>query len=281
MKYYKEFIVTTEPFLTDLVSGALWELEITGVNEEVNCLKVFADAGSTLNAADLSSELQKLVGQKLLRSYNVEENLLEDKNWNEEWEKNMNVIVVSDKIVVKPTFRDYEAKPGQIVITIDPKMSFGTGEHQTTKLILLLLEKYAGKGTKVLDVGSGTAVLAIASVKFGAVSAIAVDNDERCSENGRENCELNNTGEKVDVRLGTISDIAEKEFDLILVNIQKNVILGIADEIKARAKKDTVILLSGLLLNDEEDIKAKYTGIGFVYVEKKEMGEWIAMVFRY
>ena len=147
MKYYKEFIVTTEPFLSDLVSGALWELEITGVNEEVNCIKVFADGGSPLNADDLSSELKKLVDQKMLRSFNVEENLLEDKNWNEEWEKNTNVIEVSDKIAVKPTFRDFEPKPGQLVITIDPKMSFGTGEHQTTKLILLLLEKYVRGGS--------------------------------------------------------------------------------------------------------------------------------------
>lgn len=280
MKYYKEFVVTTEPFLSDLVSGAMWELDITGVNEEVNCLKVFADADSPLSQTDLSSVLQKLADQNMLRSFNVEENLLEDKNWNEEWEKNTNVIEVSDKIVVKPSFRDYEPEAGQIVITVDPKMSFGTGEHQTTKLILMLMENYVSVGMNVLDIGSGTAVLAIAAVKLGADSAVAVDNDEWCSENGIENCQLNKVEDKVDVRLGVVADIPEKNFDLILANIQKNILMDIAEEIKARSKKGTAVLLSGLLLTDEDDIKKKYTGLDFDFIEKKEMGEWIALVFK-
>ena len=280
MKLYKEFIVTVEPFIPEILSGVLWELDITGINEEVNCLKLFASEESSISIKEISEQLNKLVKEKMIFNFQVEENLLEDKNWNEEWEKSVNVIEVSDKLVIKPTFRDYNAKPGQIIITIDPKMSFGTGEHQTTKLVLLFLEKYIKNGIKVLDVGSGTGVLAIAAIKLGAKSAVAVDNDEWCSLNGKENCRLNLVDEKVDIRLGEIKNIGEKDFDLITANIQKNILLEIAEEIKAKLKPRGMVILSGLLFPDEEDIIKKYSALGFEIIEKKFLGEWIAIAAR-
>ncbi len=279
MKSYKEFIITSEPFNPEILSGILWELEISGINEEVNCLKVFADVSSGVDSEKISLLLQKLKNEKMLFSFNVEENILEGKNWNEEWEKSINVIEVSERIIIKPTFRNYDAKPGQIIISIDPKMSFGTGEHQTTKLVLRFLEKYVSKGAKVLDVGSGTAVLAIAAVKLGAASALAVDNDEWCHKNGKENCELNNVSDKIDVRLGVIRDIAEKDFDLILANIQKNVLMEIAEELKNRLSRNGILILSGLLASDEDDIKKEYEKPGLQMIDKNQMGEWIGVVF--
>ena len=276
MKKYKEFTITAEPFNSEILSSILWELEITGINEEVNCLKVFADENRDLNSEKISSFLKKLQNEKLLKTFEVEENVLEEKNWNEEWEKSINVIEVSDRIVIKPTFRNYEAKPGQIVISIDPKMSFGTGEHQTTKLMLQFIEKYVKPGMKVLDVGSGTGVLAIAAVKLGAASAIAVDNDEWCLDNGKENCKLNNVFEKVDVRLGVVQDISEKDFDMILANIQKNVLQEISDELVKRLAGEGILILSGLLENDEYDIKS-----GLKMIDKQQMGEWIAVCFKF
>jgi ribosomal protein L11 methyltransferase len=168
MKNFKEFIITAEPFIPEILSGALWQLDINGINEDVNCLKVFADGKSKINSKEISSALQKLIEHKMLINFNVEEYLIEDKNWNEEWEKNTNVIEATERIIIKPTFRNYDKKEGQIIITIDPKMSFGTGEHQTTKLMLKLIEKNIQKNMKVLDVGTGTGVLAIASVLLGA-----------------------------------------------------------------------------------------------------------------
>ena len=171
-------------------------MEISGIDEEVNCLKVFAAENSPVTTEQINLQLQKLADQKLIFNYNVEEQLLEDKNWNEEWEKSVNVIEVTDKIVIKPTFREYRSKPGQIIITIDPKMSFGTGEHQTTKLVLQFLEDTVEEGMKMLDVGSVTGILSIAAVELGAQSAIAVDNDEWCYLNGKENTLLNSVQEK-------------------------------------------------------------------------------------
>ena len=280
MKKYKEFTITAEPFNPEILSSILWELEITGINEEVGCLKVFADESSNLNSEKISSFLEKLRNEKLLKIFEVEENILEEKNWNEEWERSINVIEVSDKIVIKPTFRDYDAKPGQNIILVDPKMSFGTGEHQTTKLMLHFIEKYAKPGMKVLDVGSGTGVLAVAAVKLSAASAVAVDNDEWCLSNGKENCELNNVSYKIDVRLGVVQDIPEKDFDLVLANIQKNVLLDISQELADRLSENGILILSGLLESDEDDIKVEYEKLGLKMTDKQQMGEWIAVVFK-
>ena len=278
-KSYKEFTITAEPFNVEILSSILWELEITGINEEVGCLKVFADEGSDLTPEKISSFLNKLQDEKLLFNYTVEENVLEEKNWNEEWERSINVIEVSDRIVIKPTFRNYDAKPGQIIISIDPKMSFGTGEHQTTKLMLQLIEKYVEPGMRILDVGSGTGVLAIAAVKLGAASAVAVDNDEWCFSNGKESCELNKVSDKIDVRLGVVQNVSEKDFDIILANIQKNVLLEISKELVNRLSGNGKLILSGLLQSDESDIKEEYEKLRLKFIDKQDMGEWIAVVF--
>ncbi|MBZ0199362.1 MAG: 50S ribosomal protein L11 methyltransferase [Ignavibacteriaceae bacterium] len=277
MKKFKEFIITADPYNDEILSSLLWQLNIDGINEEVNCIKVFVAKDSPVSMEEIETILNIAIREKLLRSFTIEENIIEDRNWNEEWEKSINVIEVSDKIIIKPTFREYEKKAGQIIITIDPKMSFGTGEHQTTKLVLRLIEDVDLQNKKVLDVGSGTGVLAIASVKLGAASAIAVDNDEWCLYNARENCQLNNCTENVKVLMGEIKNIDDKNFDIILANIQKNILLLIKDEIALRLKKEGVLILSGLLENDEEDIVREYSLLGFKKVLTQKKDDWIAL----
>ncbi len=278
-KNYKEFHITTDPFTPEIVTGMLWELDITGLSEENNVIKVFSESNS-LSRDKLYAILERLVNEKLIINYVVEEFELENKNWNEEWEKSINVIEVTDKIVIKSSFRNYEEKPGQLVITIDPKMSFGTGEHQTTKLMLKLIEEYLKPGMKVLDVGSGTAVLSIAAVKLGAAKAVAIDNDELCFENGNENCRLNNVADKIQLRIGEIKEVEENGFDLILANIQKNILINIPGDIKSRLKNDGLVILSGLLEDDETDIKKHFNKTGLSFLKKEKMDEWIAVVFK-
>jgi ribosomal protein L11 methyltransferase len=279
MKKYKEFLITAEPFNSELISGILWESNISGINEEVNCIKVFSDDLS-LSLEELKERLQKLKNENLLSNFTIEENIYENKNWNEEWEQSINVIHVNDKIVIKPTFRNYNPKPEQIVLVIDPKMSFGTGEHQTTKLVLMLLEKYTTSGARTLDVGSGSGILAIASIKLGARQAIAIDIDEWCYDNAIENSKLNNVNDSIEVRQGEITDIKESDFDLILANIQKNILLEIAPEIYSRLKLGGIVILSGLLDYDEADIKTDFSALGLSFLETKTLDSWIALVFQ-
>jgi len=280
MKTYKEFVIKTEPFIPDILTGFLWELEISGITEENDSLKIYSESGK-ISSKEIEEKLNELILKKIILLFSVEEKEFEEKNWNEEWEKSINVIEVSDKVVIKPSFRNYEPKKNQIIITIDPKMSFGTGEHQTTKMMIQLIEKYVKENDKVLDVGSGTGILAIAAVKLGAKNALAFDNDEWCYDNGIENAEINFVKDKVEFKCAEIQQIEEKDFDLILANIQKNILLEISEEIKKRIKKGGTLLLSGLLIQDEEDIIRHYENSGFKFLEKTQSGEWIAiaMVF--
>jgi ribosomal protein L11 methyltransferase len=214
----------------------------------------------------------------LIESFRIEKEILEDQNWNKLWEKSREVIRVSDRIVIKPTFKNYSAEDNEIVLTIDPKMSFGTGEHQTTKLILRLLEMYVKKGMKVLDVGSGTGILSIAAVKLGAEKVVAVDFDEICLENCKENCILNKVEDSIEVVTGEIDVVKENNFDLILANIQKNVLLEIADKIKSKLNQNGVVILSGLLESDKSAIEEKYHSLGFKTELIETMDEWLAVV---
>lgn len=277
MRKYKEFLITAEPFNTDLLSSILWELEITGINEDVNCLRVYAYPESNLNHDKISLQLKKLQQEGLIRNFNVEESIFEERNWNEEWEKSLSVIRVTEKIIIRPSFREYTAKEGEIIITIDPKMSFGTGEHQTTKLIIQMLEKYNLTGMKVLDAGTGTGILSVAAVKLGAARVIAFDIDEWCYENALENCTINNCSGQVEIRIGDINIVPESDFDMILANIQKNILLELSGVFINKLRSKGLLLLSGLLQEDEEDIIKDYSSKGFRHLETIHMDEWIAI----
>ncbi len=279
MKTHKQFNISTTPFNVDLLSGLLWQLDIEGLNEYDNHLVIFAKGESDISKSNIEDYLALIKNENLIESFSVEESSIEEINWNEEWEKKINVIEVSDKIVIKPTFREYTPKQDQLVITIDPKMSFGTGEHETTKLVLQLLDKHIAQTKRVLDVGSGTGVLGIAASLFGAEEVVGIDNDEWCIENGNENIALNNVESKVEVRLSEIGNVKDEPFDLILANINKHILVDIAESIfKLTIQKGTIIL-SGLLFTDREDILKIYSSFDLKLVDEKQLGEWIALVF--
>jgi ribosomal protein L11 methyltransferase len=277
MKQYKELILETSPLPVDLLTGLLWELDILGIVEENTTLKIFVVPGFDQQVViDL---MQKLQAEKSIETFNLTSSTFENKNWNEEWEKTLNIIHVTPRIVIRPSTKEYTPAEGEIVLTIDPKMSFGTGEHQTTKLMITAIEKYINHGT-VADIGTGTGVLAIAAVKLGAERAVAIDNDEWCYENGVENIQLNDVADKVTIMTGIVDDIKEPGFDAVLANIQKNVLLDIAESLIAKVHKGGLLVLSGILLEDEEDILKKYTSLGMSKVETFILDEWKAVVLK-
>lgn len=278
-KSYKEFLITAEPLNAEILSSVLWELNIDGISEEINCIKVFTHDQS-INESIIKDVLEQLKTNNLIRNYEVQENVLYERNWNEEWEKSREVIRVTERIVIKPTFKHYEPKPSEIVITLDPKMSFGTGEHSTTKICINFLEKYLAPEVKVLDVGSGTAILSIVAAKLGASKVIAFDIDEWSFENGFENVKLNQVDELVEVRLCELKDIPDDNFDLIVANIQRNILIDLSEGLKKKLNKDGILILSGLLESDREEIIRKYSSIGFKESEMMKIEEWIGIVMK-
>jgi len=280
MKKFNEFQITIEPFTPDIISGMFWVLEPDGIVEEENKIKVYFSENKDIKQEDVENLVNNMVKEGLLKTYSIEVNVIEDRNWNEEWESKINVIKVTDTIVIKPTFREYEAQPGEIVLIIDPKMSFGTGEHQTTKLMLNMIEKYTRYNDCVLDVGTGTGVLAIAAVKLGARNAYAIDNDDWCFENILENCTNNGVADKIKVDICEIGTIEDIKYDLILANIQKNVLMDLCEDFNVKIKNDGYLILSGLLFSDEKDIVEKYRQYNFKVAEKMQMDEWITLVMK-
>jgi ribosomal protein L11 methyltransferase len=283
MKTYFELSIKIYPYVDDeYITTKLWELEPEGVYE--NDIKqsfdlYFPHKPNLKNVIELLNDLKS---QKYISGYEYTLTEFEEKNWNEEWEKNLRVIEISDKLVVKPSNKEYSPKDGQIVLIIDPKMSFGTGEHATTQMMLKLIEKYINPNDKVIDVGTGTGILAIAAIKLGANFAVAIDNDEWVYENILENLQNNSIENgKIQVLIGTSDIVKDTDFDMIIANIQKNVLLEIAEDFKNKVKdtKNTSkVLLSGILREDENDIINHYKNFGFNHIETIYQDEWCAIV---
>ncbi|MCK6613513.1 MAG: 50S ribosomal protein L11 methyltransferase [Ignavibacteriaceae bacterium] len=264
----------------EIISAYLWELEPAGIEEVDSGLRLYFDAEQDPGKESVEKALEELKTAGQLNDYQVMTQVFANRNWNEEWEKNISVIRVSDDMVIKPTFKEYTPEGNELILTIDPKMSFGTGEHQTTKLMLLALKKYIRGGEKILDAGTGSGILAIGAVKLGAASAIAFDNDDWCYDNGIENCRLNDVSDKVEIRTCELDDIPQTEFDLILANIQKNILAQIVEGLSSRTKTGGILLLSGLLGDDVEEVTGIYTQHGFTLLEVTEMQEWRMIALR-
>ena len=279
MKDFDKFEITALPFNADLISGVLWQFPISGITEEENKLILYSENGKVART-ELEEALANLVKQNLLESFSVAEEKIADRNWNEEWEKKTPVIEISEKVVVKPSFKSYENKENKIVIEIDPKMSFGTGEHETTRLMTKMLEKYIAPDLRILDVGTGTGILAIAASKLAPQKfVLGIDNDEWCELNGNENVKANRAEDSVKIKLAEIGQIEEKDFDLVLANINKNVLKLIAEEISAKTKIGGRVILSGLLIVDEDEIIDVYEKNNFRFEDKSTMNEWSSVSF--
>ncbi|WP_337872656.1 50S ribosomal protein L11 methyltransferase [Ignavibacterium sp.] len=278
-KSFKEFLITAEPLNVEILSSLLWELNIDGISEEINCIKVFTHDQS-INESNIRDALDQLKKNNLIRNYEVQENVLYEKNWNEEWEKSREVIRITERILIKPTFKQYGPQPNEIVITLDPKMSFGTGDHPTTKICINFLEKNITPKMKVLDVGSGTAILSIVAAKLGASKVIAFDIDEWSFENGSENIKLNQVSEIVEVRMCELIDIKENDFDLIVANIQRNILIDLSEGLRNKLNKEGILILSGLLESDREEIISKYSSMGFNEIELMKIEDWIGIVMK-
>ncbi len=205
-------------------------------------------------------------------------NKIEQQNWNQEWENNYHPIIYEDKCIVKASFHKVEKKyPVEIII--DPKMSFGTGHHETTSLMIAKMFEQDFEGKTVLDIGTGTGILAILASIQGAKDVTAIDIDEWSYENSIENAQKNNI-KNIDVILGDASSIPEKKFDVILANINRNILLEDIIHYSNHLETNSIILLSGIYLTDFEVINAEAEAQGLTYVSKNEKNNWITIKYK-
>jgi ribosomal protein L11 methyltransferase len=276
---YIEVEIITDPLFFDDLVGILSGREYEGFWEEGSRLRGYVKSGVWNGALlkELEDLATSLAREHALPAPEITTRLIEDKNWNALWEAGIQPIRVSDRIIVAPTWHPYQPSPGEIVLTIDPKMSFGTGHHETTRLMIELLEKHLRPGDTMLDAGTGTGILAIAGIKLGAKSAVGLDNDEWSFGNAKENVALNSVQDVVSIILGETRDLPAAGFDLIAANIQRGVIEQILPEMRQRLNAGGRILLSGLLDVDREPILASLAAHRLRVVDELHEKEWIAL----
>lgn len=201
---------------------------------------------------------------------------IQHKNWNEEWEQSIQPIHVSERFIIAPSWNMGDDK-SKTIIVIDPKMTFGTGYHETTRLMIRLMENFVQSNNTVLDVGTGTGILAIAAAKMGASKIIGVDIDEWSLENGIENTHQNNVEKVIDIRIGSMEVVPETNFDIILANIFRNTILDLMDSMLQKLSPKGRIIFSGLLISDQPIIEKALNDRNVNIISVLSENEWVAI----
>ncbi len=199
-------------------------------------------------------------------------------DWNHNWEKNFKPIQITSRIVVKPPWEKWKSKSNQIIINIIPKMAFGTGTHETTQLLLELLEVYLHPSETVLDIGTGSGILAIAGAKLGASRVLGVEIDRNAVKNAKENIFYNKVDHIAEIRPGSIETIGSEKFDLVLANIDRITITNLLPKLGGYILPDTRLLFSGFLTTDEKEMKETFSVYGYQPIETKSKGEWLSFV---
>ncbi len=197
---------------------------------------------------------------------------IQDENWNAEWEKNFDPVFVEDKLAIIAPFHKGEYSQN-MVITIQPQMSFGTGHHQTTWLASKRLFELEVKGKRVLDMGTGTGILAVLAEKLGAADIYAPDIDEWSYRNAQENVALNSCS-NVTIDHGDHTLLVGRTFDLIIANINKNILISHFEHYAAALVNDGVLLISGFFETDKSDLVAHAEKFGFLFERIDTKDEW-------
>ena len=265
-QYIQITISNLLPEQSDILVATLSTYGFDGFEENENSLTGFI-------AEDNFSE-KELSGFAALYKFTYEKRLIKPTNWNEEWEKNFEAVIVDDFVAVRADFHA-PIKNVEHEIIITPKMSFGTGHHATTYLMVQQMRRIAFKDKSVFDFGTGTGILAILAEKMGAKNIKAIDNDEWSINNAKENIERNNCA-KISLLLGNEPPSKEK-FDIILANINKNVILSFIFSLTELLNEKGQLILSGLLQDDENDILAivKELQVNHIYTIHRD--KWICI----
>ena len=202
-------------------------------------------------------------------------------DWNEAWARSVKPLRIG-QLVIRPSWESVALTSGDIEIILDPKQAFGTGHHATTRLMLEWLQREIHGGEVVLDVGTGSAILAMAAVKLGAASAIGVEIDSVAVDCARGYVIQNGLQDRIEVLCGTLADLPREKrriADLVLANLDRQTILGLADDLSSLALRGASIMVSGILTEQEPEIVERFSNLGLICSERREDEGWVAMKF--
>lgn len=273
--YHTRLQILCDSEFSEILQAEIAEAGFDTFMEIENGFEAYAEQDN-FNKEVLYEILQKY---KAFTPITYHQDKIEKKNWNEEWEKNYEPVSVDDQVIIRASFHQPSKNyPYDIIIT--PKMSFGTGHHQTTHLMVKTQLEIDHKNKIVMDAGCGTAVLAIMASKLGAKKVDAFDIDEWSVINGQENTDINHCN-NINIRQGKISDLTfEDDFDIILANINKNILLQEMHQYAAYMKPGGLLLLSGFYERDIPDLLQSATPYNLQHVVSHERESWVSLLLK-
>jgi ribosomal protein L11 methyltransferase len=204
-----------------------------------------------------------------------------DDDWKDEWKKYFHTVNITDNIIIKPSWDDYEASEGETVIEIDPGMAFGTGTHETTALCVEFLEKYVPEKKKLLDIGCGSGILMLIGKILGVEKVVGIDIDSNVKDVVIENFEKNNIKDNYEIIIGDLVEDINEKYDLVVSNILVDVLTELLENIEKTLEKGATIIFSGIIKDKEEEFLRKTKEHNLVEIDRNEKNNWVSLVFKY
>ena len=204
-----------------------------------------------------------------------------DDDWKDEWKKYFHTVNITDNIIIKPSWDDYEASEGETVIEIDPGMAFGTGTHETTALCVKFLEKYVPGKKKLLDIGCGSGILMLIGKILGVEKVVGIDIDSNVKDVVIENFEKNNIKDNYEIIIGDLVEDINEKYDLVVSNILVDVLTELLENIEKTLEKGATVIFSGIIKDKEEEFLRKTKEHNLIEIDRSEKNNWVSLVFKY
>jgi ribosomal protein L11 methyltransferase len=267
--------IRVPPEHLELAQLRLWELGATGLEERdhTTIVREPVPGASVVIAAFPDDASAQYALDQIRGDYEAEIIYVPREDWATEWRRGFGAQRIGKRLLLHPSWEPANNKPGDVVITLDPENAFGSGDHETTRLVLQLLDERIRGGEKVLDVGCGSGVLSIAAVLLGAASAVGTDIDPDAVLVAQRNANLNAASERVRFSTEPLSDISGL-YDIVLANIETRVLVHMPSDLQARLAPGGVLILSGILRTEREELLAAYASMKLHAC--LEEGEWCA-----
>jgi ribosomal protein L11 methyltransferase len=263
----------------DETSGLLFELGAQGVEErDASTLAKNVEPGTVTLVASFESREDAEEAMRHLPSGARYEEVVGDA-WRDAWKAFWKPFAVADGVVVRPPWEPYEAKPGERVLELEPGRAFGTGLHETTRLVSQAIKQHASEvsGKTILDVGCGSGILALVALELGAARAVAIDNDSEAIDVTRENAQRNGMADRVDASTTPVEALG-LQAPVVVANIEARILIPMSKDLMARVAPGGLLLLSGILVPQKDDVRAAYPDMDLV--AEPALGEWVLLALR-
>lgn len=262
--------------------GEIYELDPDDYPDEGVRLKAYLPVNSFLG--ETVSEIKQAINNLLLFDIdigpsNISLSEVNEEDWATAWKKYYKPVKISDRITITPTWEDYQpVSTDELIIELDPGMAFGTGTHPTTVLSIQALEQYLKKGDQVIDVGCGSGVLSIASVRLGAEEVLALDLDDAAVHSTKLNAKVNKVSEYIQVKQNNLLDRVDKQADIIVANILAEIILRFEENAFRLLKGGGTFIASGIIQQKKTEVSNGLEKAGFLIEEVNQMEDWISII---